>query len=276
MLKIDAHQHFWVFDPVRDSWINDDMRVIQRDFLPHDLHYVLQQNSMDGCIAVQADQSEEQNAFLLNLTEGNDFIKGVVGWVDLRAEDIAERLEFYSHTKLMKGFRHVLQGEANRALMLEPDFKRGINLLAQYGFTYDVLIFPDQLKHAARLAQEFPQQKFVLDHIAKPHIKDGEIDDWATGIKLLAANKNVYCKASGMVTEADWHNWTNDTFTKYLDVVFNAFGTDRVMFGSDWPVCLVAAEYDKMKAIVDEYCRQFSVAEQEIIFGGNAVRFYNL
>jgi L-fuconolactonase len=276
MLKIDAHQHFWIFDAVRDSWINDDMRVIQRDFLPHDLQYVLHENGMDGCIAVQADQSEEQNAFLLHLTEGNDFIKGVVGWVDLRAENIEERLEFYSHTKLMKGFRHVLQGETNRALMLEPDFKRGINLLHKYGFTYDILIFPDQLKYAAQLAQEFPNQKFVLDHIAKPDIKNGKIDEWATDINSLAANKNVYCKVSGMVTEADWHNWTNATFTKYLDVIFNAFGTGRVMFGSDWPVCLVAAEYASMKAIVSEYTQQFSAAEQDMIFGMNAVQFYNL
>jgi L-fuconolactonase len=231
---------------------------------------------MDGCIAVQADQSEEQNAFLLHLTEGNDFIKGVVGWVDLRAENIEERLEFYSHTKLMKGFRHVLQGETNRALMLEPDFKRGINLLHKYGFTYDILIFPDQLKYAAQLAQEFPNQKFVLDHIAKPDIKNGKIDEWATDINSLAANKNVYCKVSGMVTEADWHNWTNATFTKYLDVIFNAFGTGRVMFGSDWPVCLVAAEYASMNAIVSEYTQQFSAAEQDMIFGMNAVQFYNL
>lgn len=276
MLKIDAHQHFWIFDAIRDSWINDDMRVIQRDFLPHDLQYVLHENGMDGCIAVQADQSEEQNAFLLHLTEGNDFIKGIVGWVDLQAENIEERLKFYNHTKLMKGFRHVLQGESNRALMLEPAFKRGISLLNKYNFTYDILIFPDQLKYAAQLAQEFPQQKFVLDHIAKPDIKSNKIGEWAADIKQLAANKNVYCKVSGMVTEADWHNWANDTFTKYLDVVFNAFGTERIMFGSDWPVCLVAAEYSAMKAIVGEYVQQFTAAEQDMIFGGNAISFYNL
>ncbi|GAB3909151.1 amidohydrolase family protein [Mucilaginibacter boryungensis] len=276
MLKIDAHQHFWIFDAIRDSWITDDMHVIRRDFLPHDLQYVLHENGIDGCIAVQADQSEEQNGFLLHLTEGNDFIKGIVGWVDLQAENIEARLEFYSHTRLMKGFRHVLQGESNRALMLEPAFKRGISLLSKYNFTYDILIFPDQLKYAAQLAQEFPQQKFVLDHIAKPDIKSNKIGEWAADIKQLAANKNVYCKVSGMVTEADWHNWTNDTFTKYLDVVFNAFGTERIMFGSDWPVCLVAAEYSAMKAILGGYVQQFTAAEQDMIFGGNAVSFYKL
>lgn len=276
MLKIDAHQHFWVFDPVRDSWINDEMKVIQRDFLPPKLDFVLRENGMDGCVAVQADQSEEQNAFLLGLTEGHAFIKGIVGWVDLQADNIEERLEHYSHTKLMKGFRHVLQGEANRALMLEPAFKHGINLLHKYGFTYDILIFPDQLKFATKLVKEFPEQKFVLDHIAKPYIKDGKIDSWSAEIEQLAACPNVYCKVSGMVTEADWHNWTNDTFKRYLDVVFKAFGTKRIMFGSDWPVCLVAGDYTQVKAIVNEYCSQFTADEQDMIFGGNATTFYNL
>ncbi len=276
-MKIDAHQHFWVFDPVRDSWINDDMKLIQRDFLPAELEYTLKQNGMHGCVAVQADQSEEQNAFLLNLTEGNDFIKGIVGWVDLQAENVEERLEFYSQTKLMKGFRHVLQGEANRALMLEPEFKRGISFLSKYGFTYDILIFPDQLKYADRLVREFPEQRFVLDHIAKPDIIAGKIDSWSAEIALLALNENVYCKVSGMVTEADWNNWTYDTFTKYLDVIFKSFGPNRVMFGSDWPVCLVAAQdYAQVKSIVTNYAQQFRPDEQEKIFGGNAVTFYDL
>jgi L-fuconolactonase len=276
MKSIDAHQHFWIFDPVRDSWINDEMSVIQRDFLPVDLAPVLLQNGMDGCIAVQADQSEEQNHFLLDLAANNHFIKGVVGWVDLHADNLEERLQYYQQFKVMKGFRHVLQGEANRALMLEPDFKRGISQLAPYGYTYDILIFPDQLKFAAQLAIELPNQQFVLDHIAKPYIKDGKIDEWAADLAHLAKNKNVYCKLSGMVTEANWHTWTNATFTKYLDVVFEAFGTDRVMFGSDWPVCLVAASYPSMKGILTEYVQHFSPAEKEMIFGGNAIAFYNL
>jgi L-fuconolactonase len=276
MPKIDAHQHFWVFDPVRDSWITDDMRKIKRDFLPVDLQPVLAANGIDGCVAVQADQTEEQNTFLLALADNNPFIKGVVGWVDLRAENIEERLKYYQQFKLMKGFRHVLQGEINRSLMLEKEFKHGISLLAKYGFTYDVLIFPDQLKYANKLAKEFPDQKFVLDHIAKPNIKDGKIDAWAAEIALLGKLPNMYCKVSGMVTEADWANWDNATFTKYLDVIFNAFGTGRTMFGSDWPVCLVAASYPKMKAIVDEYLQRFNSREQEMIFGGNAVTFYNL
>jgi len=276
MQSIDAHQHFWRFNPLRDSWITDDMGVIRRDFLPADLQPVLQQNGIDGCIAVQADQSEEQNTFLLNLALQNAFIKGVVGWVDLQAKNIDERLQYYKQFSAMKGFRHVLQGESNRALMLEPDFKRGISLLHQYGFTYDILIFPDQLKYAGKLVKQFPQQKFVLDHIAKPFIKDGKIDTWAAEIELLARYENVYCKVSGMVTEADWHNWTPDTFTRYLDIIFNSFGMRRVMFGSDWPVCLVAASYAQVKDIVYQYTQQFSADDRKKIFGGNAVNFYNL
>jgi L-fuconolactonase len=276
MLRIDAHQHFWVFDPVRDSWITDDMSRIQRNFLPADLEHTLKQNGMDGCVAVQADQTEEQNEFLLHLTEGNDFIKGVVGWVDLRAADIEERLQQHSHTKLLKGFRHVLQGEANRALMLEPDFRQGISLLNKYGFTYDILIFPDQLKYAEKLVKAFPDQKFVLDHIAKPYIKDSKIDSWAAEIAQLAQHQNVWCKLSGMVTEADWANWTNDTFKRYLDVVFEAFGPQRLMFGSDWPVCLVAGEYSQVKEVVSNYTAQLSPTELDAIFGGNAITFYNL
>jgi L-fuconolactonase len=276
MPKIDAHQHFWIFDPVRDSWITEDMGRIRQDFLPAHLQPILAESGIDGCVAVQADQTEEQNTFLLALADKNPFIKGVVGWVDLRAANIEERLQYYQQFKLMKGFRHVLQGEINRALMLEKDFKHGISLLAKYGFTYDVLIFPDQLKYANKLAKEFPGQKFVLDHIAKPNIKDGKIDAWAAEIASLGKLPNMYCKVSGMVTEADWANWDNATFTKYLDVIFNAFGTGRTLFGSDWPVCLVAASYPQMKAIVDQYTQQFSSHEQEMIFGGNAVTFYNL
>lgn len=276
MLNIDAHQHFWIFDAERDSWINDDMAVIRRDFMPPELEFTLRQNGMEGCIAVQADQSEEQNAFLLHLTEGNDFIKGIVGWVDLQADNIEERLEHYSHTKLMKGFRHVLQGETNRALMLEPAFMHGISLLHKYNFTYDILIFPDQLKYAEKLVRAYPQQKFVLDHIAKPNIKEGKIDAWAAEIDLLARQENIWCKVSGMVTEADWNNWTADTFKRYLDVVFDAFGPNRIMFGSDWPVCLVAADYTEVKGIVSDYTAALSPTEQKMIFGGNAAAFYNL
>jgi L-fuconolactonase len=212
----------------------------------------------------------------LKNADENDFIKGVVGWVDLQHEQVESKLAWYQAFKKMKGFRHVLQGETDRALMLKPEFKRGIELLAKYGFTYDILIFPDQLKYAAELVAAFPDQRFVIDHIAKPQIKDGEIKEWQKDITAIAKFENVYCKISGMVTEADWRKWKQKDFKPYLDTVVECFGTKRIMYGSDWPVCLVAATYDDMLSIVKNYFATFSVNEQQLFFGGNAVRFYNL
>jgi L-fuconolactonase len=274
--RIDAHQHFWKFDPVRDSWITGEMAVIQGDFLPDDLKLVLQQNSFDGCVAVQASQSEEETNFLVSLSKQYDFIKGVVGWVDLQADDIEDRLKQYKSFSVVKGFRHVLQGEPQRDLMLNPNFRRGIAALQQNGFTYDILIFPDQLKFSNQLVASIPAQKFVIDHIAKPYIKKKEVEEWKNDIEQIAKNENVYCKISGMVTEADWKAWKKEDFKPYLDVVVNAFGMNRVIFGSDWPVCLVAASYQKMLEIVQDYFSAFSKEEQEQFFGLNAIRFYNL
>lgn len=276
MKTIDAHQHFWKFDPVRDSWITDEMSVIQKDFFPGDLKPVLQRNGFDGCVAVQASQSEEDTEFLISLANDNDFIKGVVGWVDLQANDIEQRLTKYKSVSVVKGFRHVLQGEPQRDLMLTPNFKRGIAALQKHGFTYDILIFPDQVKFSEELVASFPEQKFVIDHIAKPYIKRKEIEEWKKDMESIAQHQNVYCKISGMVTEADWKGWKKEDFKPYLDVVVNAFGTNRILFGSDWPVCLVAASYETMLAIVKDYFSSFSKKEQEQFFGINAIRFYNL
>lgn len=276
MKTIDAHQHFWQFNPVRDSWITDEMSVIQKDFFPCDLKPVLQQNGFDGCVAVQASQSEEETEFLISLAAQNDFIKGVVGWVDLQANDIEERLAKYKSIPVVKGFRHVLQGEPQRDLMLKPEFKRGIAALQKQGFAYDILIFPDQINFSGELVASFPEQKFVIDHIAKPYIKRKEIDEWKRDMEKIAKHENVYCKISGMVTEADWKAWKKEDFKPYLDVVVEVFGTDRILFGSDWPVCLVAASYEKMLGIVKDYFASFSQNEQDRFFGLNAIRFYNL
>ncbi len=276
MKVIDSHQHFWKFDPVRNSWINDDMKVIRRDFLPADLESLLKENGIDGSVVVQSDQSENENRFQLQNAEKYDFIKGVVGWIDLQAENIEEKLEYYRQYKKLKGFRHVLQGEPQRDMMLRPEFKRGISLLNKYGFTYDILIFPDQLVYATELIKAFPHQLFVLDHIAKPGIKSKEIDTWQKDISALARYENVFCKISGMVTEADWKNWKKEDFIPYLDIIVNAFGTKRIMYGSDWPVCLVAASYKKMKEIGDDYFSSFPQEEQEAFFGKTAIEFYNL
>lgn len=276
MLKIDSHNHFWKYDAVRDSWITPEMAVIRRDFLPDDFWPALQQNNFDGCVVVQSDQSIAENAFQLKNADENDFIKAVVGWVDLQHENVESKLARYQSFKKMKGFRHVLQGEADRALMLKPAFKRGIGCLAKYGFTYDILIFPDQLKYATELVAEFPGQKFVIDHIAKPLIKNGEITEWKKDIAAIAKHENVSCKISGMVTEADWKKWKYIDFKPYLDAVVESFGTKRIMYGSDWPVCLVASGYDEMLGIVKKYFSSFSVNEQKLFFGGNATQFYNL
>jgi len=273
---IDSHQHFWQFDPVRDSWINDDMRVIQRDFYPEHLLPVLQENGVTGTVIVQSDQSEEENAFQLENASKFDFIKGVVGWVDLQDENVEERLGYYSGFKKMKGFRHVLQGEKDRALMLKPAFKHGISLLKKYGFTYDILIFPDQLGYSLELAKTFPDQPFVIDHVAKPGIKAGDITAWANAMQDIAQLPNVSCKISGMVTEADWKQWKKEDLLPFIDVVVNAFGTKRIMFGSDWPVCLVAASYKQWIDLLREYFAPFSQEDKDAFFGGNATRFYNL
>lgn len=273
---IDAHQHFWIFDSVRDSWINDDMKIIQKDFLPEDFEIVLKENRIEGSVVVQSAQSEKENEFQIMNAGKYDFIKGVVGWINLQADDVEEKLLYYKQFKKLKGFRHILQGVPQRNLMLQPAFKRGISLLHKFGFTYDILILPDQLVYAKQLAAEFPNQLFVLDHIAKPDIKNKKIDEWKKNILALGAYENVYCKISGMVTEADWKNWTSEDFIPYIDVVVNAFGTKRIMFGSDWPVCLVAASYKKMKDIVDNYFSFFSKNEQKNFYSKTAIKFYNL
>ena len=273
MERIDSHQHFWHYEAVKHDWIDDTMAVIRKDFLPADLQPVLQQNSIDGCIAVQADQTEAETDFLLSLQKETSFIKGIVGWVDLRAANIKERLAYYKQFNAVKGFRHVLQGEVPE-FMLQPDFIRGIAALKEFNFTYDILIFPKHLPAAIELVKQFPDQQFAIDHIAKPYIKAGLINEWSNDMKAIAQFKNVHCKISGMVTEVDYKLWKKEDFTPYLDAVVNAFGTKRIMYGSDWPVCLVAASYTEMMNIVKEYFSSFTTTEQDNFFGNNAGTFY--
>ena len=272
---IDAHQHFWHYEPVKHSWINDEMAAIRKDFLPDDLLPVLKENNVDGCVAVQADQTEAETNFLLKLADENNFIKGVVGWVDVRSDNLVQRLEHYTQSKKLKGFRHVLQGE-EPAFMLQPSFLKGIGLLQQFNFTYDILIFPKHLQAAIQLVKQFPDQQFIIDHIAKPYIKDGLIDEWKKDIRAIAQFPNTHCKISGMVTEADMRNWKPADFTPYLDVVTEAFGINRIMYGSDWPVCLAAGSYKKVIGIVKNYFSSFSLNEQQAFFSKNAQAFYHL
>ncbi|MET0637865.1 MAG: amidohydrolase family protein [Chitinophagaceae bacterium] len=276
MRIIDTHQHFWKFDPVRDNWITDKMHVIQRDFMPADLLPVLQENGVSSCITVQSNQSKAENEFQLANASENNFIAGVVGWVDLQSADIEEQLNELSSFKKMKGFRHVLQGERQRDFMLRSEFKKGIALLNKFNFTYDILVFTDQLKYTTEFVSQFPDQRFVIDHLAKPDIKNGDSDNWKKDIVELAKYENVYCKISGMITEADWESWSYKDLVPYLDIIVQSFGTNRIMFGSDWPVCLVAGTHQQVLGVVQRYFSTFSRMEQELFFSGNAIRFYNL
>nr|WP_294782599.1 amidohydrolase family protein [uncultured Flavobacterium sp.] len=273
--RIDSHQHFWKFDPVRDSWIDETMQNIQKDFLPEDLEPILKENQFEGCVAVEANQSEDQTLFLLDLASKNDFIKGVVGWIDLRNENIKERLEFFSDQKKLKGFRHVVQAEPDDFMFGEA-FRRGIKALEPFDYTYDILIFERQLPAAISLVQDFPNQRFVIDHIAKPNIKSGSIDSWKKGIEEIAKYDNVWCKISGMVTEADWKNWKPEDLKPYLDVIFENFSIDKLMYGSDWPVLNVASDYNKVVKTLEDYIAEFSIEDQNKIWFENAVLFYNL
>jgi L-fuconolactonase len=272
---IDAHQHFWHYDPVRDSWITEDMAVIRRDFLPADLEPVLTENGVDGCVAVQASQSEEETMFLINMAQSYDIVKGVVGWVDLQSASLHDRLQAFSTYKEVKGFRHVAQGEPDDFLM-RPAVIQGIRQLAEFGLTYDILIYPSQLKAALHLVREIPEVNFVIDHLAKPYIKKQEISRWSNFMAEIAKNQHVSCKLSGMVTEADWQNWSKKDFFPYLDVAFEQFGPDRLLFGSDWPVCLVAANYTQVKNLIEEYLVPWGDEVQAKVMGANAVTFYSL
>ena len=276
MFRIDSHQHFWKYNAARDNWITDEMKIIRNDFLPPDLQTEMQRAGVGGCVAVQASQSEEETIFLLSLANEYSFIRGVVGWTDLCADDVEKKLQKYAESKIIKGFRHVLQSEANRALMLTPEFMKGIKKLQLFNFTYDILILPDQLQYLPEFLRQNPEQKFVIDHMAKPDIRHNKIEDWKKQIALAAQYPNVYCKISGLATEADWENWQPDDFTTCLDIVWEAFGANRVMFGSDWPVCLLATQYKQWTEVLENYTSSFSQSEKENFWGKNAALFYNL
>lgn len=275
-MKIDTHQHFWLFDPVRDAWITPDMQTIRRNFLPNDIAQTLKDNGFDGIVAVQADQSLRETEFLIELSDVYRVIKGVVGWVDLRSDEIESHLGRFRQFPVVKGFRHVIQEEPDGDFLIRDDFQRGIEALTKYGYTYDLLIRPHHFNSTLACVKANPAQKFILDHIAKPNIKDGEFDQWAQFMEDLAANPNVYCKISGMVTEADWENWTIADFERYIHHTVTVFGKQRIVFGSDWPVSLLAASYEQVVDVANKNLIGFTTAELEAFWGGNAVEFYSL
>jgi L-fuconolactonase len=275
-MKIDAHQHFWIYNEKDFGWITDDMALLHQDFMPDNSLKILLDNGFDACVAVQARQTETETEFLLDLAKKSDFIRGVVGWVDLQAENIEERLSYFSGFPKLSGIRHVVQAEPDTDFLLRPAFQNGISLLKQYNLVYDILIYPKQLKSAVKMVRQFSEQVFVLDHIAKPLIKGKVLEPWRSHIKELARSENVYCKVSGMVTEANWQNWQEKDFRVYLDVIVESFGTDRILYGSDYPVCLAAGNYKSQLQIIEHYLASFSASEQADILGNTACRVYRL
>ncbi len=275
-MLIDAHQHFWIYNSSEYGWIDDSMAGIRRDFLPEDLDSELSESKFDGSVAVQARQTLDETRWLLELAEATPKIFGVVGWVDLCSPDAHAQLKEFARNPKLVGLRHVVQAEPDDRFLLRPDFLRGIALLEEFELAYDILIYARHLPVAAEFVAQFPRQRFVLDHLAKPPIKAGEIDRWADGIRRLAAFPNVFCKLSGLVTEADWQQWTQEQIHPYLDVAFDAFGSDRLMIGSDWPVCLVAATYGRVVGVVKDYIRRHCPEALESVLGGNAQRFWRL
>jgi L-fuconolactonase len=276
MIRIDAHQHFWKYTATEYGWINEQMAVLQRDFLPRDLRPLLDDNGFEGSIAVQARQSLEETRCLLELAEQNNFIQGVVGWVDLCSPQLRSQLEELASHKKLVGVRHVVQDEPDDRFMTRPEFQRGIAQLAEFGLVYDLLLHPRHLPVAMQLVREFPAQMFVLDHLGKPAIADGVLEPWQRDIRELAKFPNVSCKLSGMVTEARWKQWKQDDFRPYLDLVLDVFGPSRLMIGSDWPVCTLSADYAHTLGIVLDFVQQFTGSEREGILGGNCGRVYGI
>jgi len=274
-MNIDSHVHFWKYDKKRDTWITNDMKILKQDYLPPTLEATLKRNGIDGCVAVQADQSELETQFFVELSKTYSIIKGVVGWIDLKADNINSRLEYFSQYPVIKGWRHIVQGEAG-GFMADALFRRGIAALVPYECTYDILIYHYQLKDAIALVEAFPFQKFVVDHCAKPAVRDKDIETWKKDIMEIAGYPNVFCKLSGLFTEAKWKSWSPADFYPYLDVVFEAFGVDRLMFGSDWPVVLVSGIYVQWKSLIEKYMESYLDDDKEKVFGLNAIQFYNL
>ncbi len=274
-MRVDAHQHYWRFDPVRDSWITKEMAVLRRDFLPEDAAPLLAAAGIAGVVAVQADQSAAETDFLLSLAARHSFIRGVVGWIDLQAADLSEQLSQWRGHHLLKGFRHIAQGEPDDFLA-RPGVVAGITELGKHGFSYDILIYPRQLAATGELVSRCSEVRFVLDHCAKPPIAGGDITGWQQGFRHLARHEHVTCKLSGLVTEASWARWTEAELVPCLDTAVDAFGPERLMFGSDWPVCLLAAEYPRVVSVIADWAERLTASEQASIFGGTAMSAYRL
>ncbi|MBL0170435.1 MAG: amidohydrolase family protein [Gemmatimonadaceae bacterium] len=274
-MRVDAHQHYWRYDAVRDGWITPAMGALRRDFLPTDAVPLLADARIDAVVAVQAAQSDAETEFLLTLAERHDIIRGVVGWVDLQAPDLAEQLDRYRSAPMLKGFRHIAQGEPDDFLA-RSQVITGVTVMGALGYSYDILIYPRQLAAAEQLVSSCPDVRFVLDHCAKPDIAGGRLEEWRSGLPRLARYNHVTCKLSGLVTEASWHTWTDADLLPVLDAAAEAFGPERLMFGSDWPVCLVAAGYARVVDVIERWAERLTTAERARVFGETAREVYRL
>jgi L-fuconolactonase len=272
-VTVDAHQHFWRYDPRDYPWIDERMRAIRRDFLPADLAPLIEKQGVDRTIAVQACQTTSETGWLLELAAANPFIAGVIGWVDLQADDVEAKVERAARDRNLVGVRHVVQSEPDDFL-LRPAFGRGIATLAQHDLVYDLLIYPRHLAVASELVGHFDSQVFVLDHLAKPDIRSRAIDGWARGLRRLAEHPHVWCKVSGLVTEADWERWSPVDLEPYLDVAFDCFGPSRLIAGSDWPVCTLAGDYSRTMTVLTDYLQRRTPAERAAVLGGNAQKVW--
>lgn len=270
---IDSHVHFWHYDKKRYNWITNKMKELQQDYLPKQLERTLKRNNINGVVAVQADQTEVETLFLVELSKTHSFIKGVVGWVDLADKNIHNRLQYFSQFPIIKGWRHFIQSEGDD-FFSNASFQNGISALEPYGYTFDLLIQSSQLKSTINFVQKFPEQRFVVNHFAKPNVKEKQLDDWKIMINELAQSQNVSCKLSGLFTEAHWKKWSAGEFYPYLDVVFECFGTHRLMYGSDWPVMLLSGMYVQWKSLLEKYMEHFSKDDIHKVFGENARHFY--
>jgi L-fuconolactonase len=274
-MNIDAHQHFWRYAPETHAWIDDTMPVLRRDFLPGDLAPLLHGAGFDGCVAVQAAQTLAETRWLLDLAAEHPFIQGVVGWVDLRSAALEQTLDALCSNRRFKGVRHIVQSEAD-GFLDDGAFRRGVAALGKRGLTYDVLVYARQLPQAVRFVRDLPDVTFVLDHLGKPDIRRAERSEWQAHVRALAAHPNVFCKLSGLVTEADWKGWRREDFAPHIDAAVECFGAGRLLVGSDWPVCTLAASYDEVIGITRAYFGQFSATEQRAVFGANAARVYGI
>lgn len=274
-MRVDAHQHYWHYNPVRDSWIGEDMHPLRRDFLPDHVTPALRAVTIDAVVAVQADQSERETELLLAIARLYPIVRGVVGWVDLRSEHLDERLAHWQGSRSLKGFRHIAQAEPDDFLV-DARIVGGVQQLGARGLSFDLLVYPRQLAAAELLVAECGDTMFVLDHGGKPPIASGAVGDWAQDVRHLARHPHVVCKVSGLVTEASWSTWAPHHITPYLDTLLDCFGPDRLMFGSDWPVCLLAADYARVHDLVAQWATKLSSVEQAQLFGGTAARVYRL